>query len=385
MSDVPHVSETVALAQSLIKRRSLTPHDEGCQDLLVSYLSPLGFRTEIFCETGTINLLALHGSGRPFTLFLGHSDVVPPGDESAWKYPPFASVIAPDDSGRCMLWGRGAADMKSSDAAMTLALRDFVAVHPDHFGTVGLLITSNEEGDGAGGIKNVAAKLKTMNLVPDYCLVGEPSCNAVFGDTIKIGRRGSLTALITVHGVQGHVAYPERLVNPIHHMAALISALQEPLDHGNDVFPPTSFECTNLHAGTGAENVVPGSCTLMCNWRFNNMQSKDSIIAAVDCCIEKLKIKASIDYTLNGEPFLCPQKELCTKLQQAICTVCGQEAKLSTAGGTSDGRFIAPLGTQVLEFGPCATTIHQVNERVAIADLDKLKEIYRLLLLKLHA
>ncbi|MBU3827002.1 MAG: succinyl-diaminopimelate desuccinylase [Candidatus Anaerobiospirillum merdipullorum] len=378
------LSATVTLAQRLIKRQSLTPQDEGCQDLLFSYLKPLRFRTEVFYEAGTVNLLALHGSGAPFTLFLGHSDVVPPGEAANWTHPPFEGIIAPDESNIPMLWGRGAADMKGSDAAMTIALRDFVTAHPDHAGTVGLLITSNEEGDGIGGVKYVASKLRALNLVPDFCLVGEPSCGAQFGDTIKVGRRGSLTANITVHGVQGHVAYPERLINPIHQMASLIAALQEPLDNGNEVFPPTSFECTNLHAGTGAENVVPGTCTLMCNWRFNNLQTKDSIDAQVKQILQRLNLKAEVKYTLNGEPFLCPQGELCTKLQEAILEVCGSNATLSTAGGTSDGRFIAPLGTQVLEFGPRSATIHQVNERVAVDDLDKLMQIYLLLLEKLQ-
>ena len=382
MAEIAH-PDTVTLTQRLIRRQSITPQDEGCQDLIYSYLKPGRFRTEPFYQDGTVNLLTLHGQGGPFVLFLGHTDVVPTGERSAWSHDPFGAEIVEED-GRQMLYGRGSADMKGADAAMTIALRDFVHAHPEHKGTCALLLTSNEEGDGKGGVSYVAGKLKEQHLIPDYCLVGEPSCRDKLGDTIKVGRRGSLTAHITVKGRQGHVAYPERLINPIHQAAALIAQLQQPLDQGNEVFPPTSFECTNLHAGTGAENVVPGTCTLMCNWRFNNLQTKDSIDAQVKQILQRLNLKAEVKYTLNGEPFLCPQGELCTKLQEAILEVCGSNATLSTAGGTSDGRFIAPLGTQVLEFGPRSATIHQVNERVAVDDLDKLMQIYLLLLEKLQ-
>ncbi len=375
-------SDTVNLAARLIRRRSITPLDEGCQDLIYSYLKPLNFRTEAFYQDGTVNLLALHGKGSPFILFLGHSDVVPPGAEDKWDHPPFAADII-SVNGSPVLYGRGAADMKGSDAAMTIALRDFVQQYPNHPGTVGLLITSNEEGDGAGGIKYVAEKLKNMSLIPDYCLVGEPSCATQLGDTIKIGRRGSLTAHITVKGRQGHVAYPERLINPLHQAAALIARLMEPLDEGSTDFPPTTFECTNIKGGTGAENVVPDECWFMCNWRFNNLQSAESIESQVKKVVASLHLNCDLKFVLNGEPFLCPRAELCLKLQQAIEQVCKIKPVLSTAGGTSDGRFIAPLGTQVLEFGPCSATIHQINERVSVTDLDTLRQVYQVLLEKI--
>lgn len=369
-------SDSVTLTQRLIRRESITPSDEGCQDLVYSYLKDLHCTTEPFYKDGTVNLLVTHGSGYPFILFLGHTDVVPSGDPALWTHPPFgAKIITEGDS--AFLYGRGAADMKASDAAMTIAMRDFIKAHPHHKGTVGILLTSNEEGDGKGGVAYVASKLEKMNLIPDFCLVGEPSCNQVFGDTIKVGRRGSLTAHITVTGKQGHVAYPDRVINPIHLTAQLIERLQQPLDQGNEVFPPTSFEVTNIHAGTGAENVVPATCSFMCNWRFNNLQSKESIELAVNKAILALNLKCEVRYVLNGQPFVSAESEFCHIVQQAVEKHTGVTPVLSTSGGTSDGRFIAPLGSDVLEFGPRSLSIHQIDEKVAISEIDTLTDIYR--------
>lgn len=370
------IESVVELTKALIAKPSLTPEDAGCQELTGRILADAGFSLETVSKDGTVNLLALHGSGAPFTLFLGHTDVVPPGPAEHWTYPPFAGTVAAQD-GEELLYGRGSADMKGSDAAMTLALAAFVQAHPEHQGTVGLLLTSNEEGDGRGGVKDVAALLKERALIPDYCLVGEPSAAQTLGDTVKIGRRGSLTAHITVIGKQGHVAYPERLINPVHQAAALIARLAAPLDQGNDSFPPTSFEVTNIKAGTGAENVVPESCYFMCNWRYNNLQSPESIEHFINAAIAELKLNCRVQLKVNGLPFLSAQGALLEAVLTAIAESRPEiKPQLSTSGGTSDGRFIAPLGTQVLEFGPCASTIHQIDERVQVKDLKLLPKLY---------
>lgn len=375
-------SDTVVLTQRLIRRQSITPQDEGCQDLIYSYLKDLRFKTEPYYQDGTVNLLATHGQGGPFVLFLGHTDVVPAGEKSSWSHDPFGAEIV-QEAGRSMIYGRGSADMKGSDAAMTIALRDFVRDHPEHRGTVGLLLTSNEEGDGRGGVSYVAGRLQQQKMIPDYCLVGEPSCREVLGDTIKVGRRGSLTARITVRGTQGHVAYPERLKNPIHQTAALIALLQQPLDQGTEVFPPTSFQVTNIKAGTGAENMVPQQCWFMCNWRFNSLQSKESIQAFIEQAVAQLQLNCEVELTLNGVPFVSVQGDFCPLLQEVVAEVCGVQPELSTSGGTSDGRFIAPLGTQVLEFGPRSLSIHQIDEKTDAAELDLLTRVYYQVLARL--
>ncbi|MGN0914757.1 MAG: succinyl-diaminopimelate desuccinylase [Succinivibrio sp.] len=371
------LSNTTALAVELIKKASITPKDEGCQDLVREALTEVGFNCLTLKDSGTENLLAVHGTGSPFLLFLGHTDVVPPGDEAKWDYPPFDAVIT-KDNGKNVLHGRGSQDMKGSDAAMTIALRDFVKDNPNHKGTVGLLLTSNEEGDAKGGTPFVVDYLRKHNLVPDYCLVGEPSCSLQFGDTIKNGRRGSVTAHISVQGVQGHVAYPDRCDNAAHKAGALIALLSEEIwDNGSNFFPPSSFQVTNIKCGTGAENVVPGQCYIMCNWRFNDALSPDSIKERVDRMIDSLKIKAEIRYVVNGLPFITKGGLLLDSLKEAVNEVTGIVPKLSTAGGTSDGRFIAPLGTKVVEFGPCSDLIHKVNEAVDLTSLDLLHEIYQ--------
>lgn len=403
------MSETLELAQKLIACPSVTPDDAGCQDILEQALSAVGFKCRTLREGmyPTFNLLALHSvdpkanfegdptilknnpgpydaSGfvapGPFTIFLGHSDVVP-AKEADWHSDPFTPTIKDG-----MLYGRGAADMKGSDAAMTQALVNFVTKHPDYKGTIGLLITSNEEGDAVGGIPFVAEYLKKEHLYPTYCIVGEPSSAQVFGDTIKIGRRGSMTAHITINGKQGHVAYPEQINNAAHKGAQLIAALLEkPLDNGTEDFPPTSFNVTNVSAGVGAENVAPGTCQIMCNWRFNPLQTPVKLQRRLEKTMEQLGIFATVRYVVNGLPFISSKDgALVQALQEAVELNTKVKAELNTSGGTSDGRFIAPLGTQVVEFGPLNTTIHKSNECVAVTDLETLTKIYEHTLEKLH-
>lgn len=403
------MSETLELAQKLIACPSVTPDDAGCQDILEQALSAVGFKCRTLREGmyPTFNLLALHSvdpkanfegdpailknnpgpydaSGfvapGPFTIFLGHSDVVP-AKEADWHSDPFTPTIKDG-----MLYGRGAADMKGSDAAMTQALVNFVTKHPDYKGTIGLLITSNEEGDAVGGIPFVAEYLKKEHLYPTYCIVGEPSSAQVFGDTIKIGRRGSMTAHITINGKQGHVAYPEQINNAAHKGAQLIAALLEkPLDNGTEDFPPTSFNVTNVSAGVGAENVAPGTCQIMCNWRFNPLQTPVKLQRRLEKTMEQLGIFATVRYVVNGLPFISSKDgALVQALQEAVELNTKVKAELNTSGGTSDGRFIAPLGTQVVEFGPLNTTIHKSNECVDVTDLETLTKIYEHTLEKLH-
>ena len=373
-----HSSPVISLAEKLIACKSVTPDDAYCQKILVKRFLSAGFTVKSYKEDNsqTVNLLATHGQGKPFVLFLGHTDVVPPGDLSLWTSDPFSPTFIDDEKEGIMLQGRGSADMKGSDAAMTEALCEYVQKYPNHQGTIGLLVTSNEEGDASGGVPFVANELKKENLIPDFFFFFEPSSEKIFGDTIKVGRRGSLTAHITVIGKQGHVAYPERVHNPIHDAAKLINALNTSLDSGNEFFPATSFELTNIKSGTGAENVVPESCYFMCNWRFNNEESFDSIKEFVEKQIEKLKLNCQVRFKLNGLPFISGNSQLSKALADSILEVTGVKPNLSTSGGTSDGRFIAPLGAKVVEFGPKSATIHQINERVAVSSLDALSLIF---------
>src|SRR5574344_1047528 len=342
---IKNLSKTASLAVSLIKIPSITPNDLGCIDLVRQRLSSVNFSCLTLKDSGTDNLLATHGQGSPFFLFLGHTDVVSPGNESEWSIPPFSAKIDEID-GVSFLHGRGSQDMKGSDAAMTEALVTFVKNNPNHKGTVGLLLTSNEEGDAVGG-------------------------------TTKNGRRGSVTAHITVKGIQGHVAYPKLCDNAAHHAGRLINALSTMVwDEGSEFFPPTSFQVTNIKCGTGAENVVPGTCYIMCNWRYNDALNKDKIASLVDEIVKKEKIECSIKYVVNGLPFITKGGLLLDAVQKAISDTIGEKATVSTAGGTSDGRFIAPLGTKVVEFGPRANLIHKVNEAVELDSLDKLHDIY---------
>lgn len=407
------MSETLELAKALIARPSITPDDQGCQDLLEAELKAVGFTCRTLREHmyPAFNLLALysgedganlegdpekiknqHGSydpsgfvvPGPITLFLGHTDVVAPGDAGAWSSDPFTPT---EREG--MLYGRGAADMKGSDAAMTIALKRFVAAHPKFKGTVGLLVTSNEEGDAVGAIPYVAEWLKKEHIYPNYCVVGEPSCAQELGDTIKIGRRGSMTAHITIHGKQGHVAYPEKIDNAAHKAGRLIAALCEhKFNDATEDFPETSFNVTNINSGIGAENVAPGSAQIMCNWRFNPNQTTLKLQHLLERNLEKLRIYATVRYVINGLPFISSREGVLVQaLQNAIAQNTGRELSaidLNTLGGTSDGRFIAPLGAEVVEFGPCNGTIHQVNECVKTQDLDTLADIYEQVLTSIH-
>lgn len=368
-------TKTQELSLELIKRKSITPNDQGCQNLLADLLKQAGFECHSIQIGDTTNLIAHIGQGKPHLMFLGHTDVVSEGNSDDWSYPPFEPTLATED-GVTMLYGRGSADMKASDAAMAVALYDYVTKHKNFKGTLSYLITSNEEGDGKGGIKDMCQYLKEHNLVPDYCIVGEPSSNNVLGDEIKVGRRGSLTAIIKVIGTQGHVAYPHLVNNPIHLTSKLIDKLTQDLDKGSQYFPKTSFQVTNIKAGTGTENLVPNTCEFMCNWRFNDLQSPQSIENQVRSYIKELNLNCDLKFILNGLPFLAKDDKLIKIVQDSVYAITQLTPTLSTSGGTSDGRFIAPLGTHVIECGLVSKTIHKVNERVCFEDIEKLKNIF---------
>ncbi len=366
------MSETLELAKALIARPSVTPEDAGCMDLIVERLQPLGFEAEFLDFDDTRNLWLRRGESRPLFVFLGHTDVVPPGDPAAWTFPPFEPHVRGG-----MLYGRGAADMKGSVAAFTAACRRFVEKHPDHAGSIAILLTSDEEGLAVNGVVRVVEVLQARDEVIDWCLVGEPSSEERLGDVVKIGRRGSLNGFLRVFGVQGHVAYPHKARNPIHEFApALNHLVNEVWDHGNRYFPPTSFQIANIEAGTGAENVIPGQLDAQFNFRFSTELTAGEIQRRVGEILDHYGLDYELDWRLSGNPFLTATDEIIGAVQQALREVLGREAELSTGGGTSDGRFIAPTGAQVLELGPVNATIHQVNERVAVADLEALTEVY---------
>ncbi|MBQ9274742.1 MAG: succinyl-diaminopimelate desuccinylase [Succinivibrio sp.] len=380
-----HCTPTEELACKLVKIPSVTPADLGCQDLLAAPLQACGFKIiKLPCQDVN-NLLALHGEGTPFTLFLGHTDVVPPGERASWRHEPFLGECVEYD-GQPVLYGRGSADMKTGDAAMTMALCDFVTARPDHPGTVGLLITSNEEGDARGGTPYALEYLKAQQLIPDYCMIAECSCERVFGDEIKNGRRGDCNATLVIAGKQGHVALPEHCLNAAHEAARFITAmLAHPLDLGDRYFPPSSFQISNMHCGTGADNVVPGSCTLRCNFRYNNQQNYESLQAHTQAVLEAEGIRAELDWQPEGLPFFTPEGAFTRAVQHSVAQVLGITPTFSARGGTSDGRFVAQLGTQVIEFGPVSSTIHQADERVSWEVIEQLKQIYELSLHRLCA
>jgi succinyl-diaminopimelate desuccinylase len=371
---MPPMSDVLDLACELIRRRSVTPDDAGCQALLAGRLQHAGFRVEHLCYGEVDNLWATHGSGAPTLAFLGHTDVVPTGPESAWRHPPFAAAV---DSGR--LYGRGAADMKGSVAAMTVALERFVAAHPDHPGRVALLLTSDEEGPAnLDGVRRVAEHFRASGERIDWCVVGEPSAKRTLGDLIRVGRRGSLSGTLTVRGVQGHVAYPEKALNPIHAFApALAELAAERWDEGNADFPPTSFQVSNLNAGTGANNVIPGELVALVNFRFCTASRAEDLRARTEGILRRHGLDFSLDWNLSGEPFLTPPGGRLRQAVVAVCReLCGTEPEQSTGGGTSDGRFIAPLGAEVVELGPVNATIHKVDECVEVAELERVPGLY---------
>ena len=364
--------DTLELAKALIARPSVTPQDAGCQEIIAERLGAAGFRAEPLRFGEVDNLWLRRGRGAPLLTFLGHSDVVPPGPEASWHSPPFEPVVR---DGK--LYGRGAADMKGSLAAMVTAVEAFLARHPDHEGSLAVLVTSDEEGPSVDGTARVVETLQGRGEAIDWCVVGEPSSERELGDTIKNGRRGSLSARLTVHGQQGHVAYPERADNPIHRMAPILAELVATRwDAGNAHFPPTSLQFSNIHAGTGANNVVPGELEALFNLRYSTELSSAQIRTRVEAILARHGLNYALEWELSGEPFLTPSGELVAATVAAVAEVAGREPRLSTAGGTSDGRFIAPTGAQVVELGPVNESIHKVDEHVAVADLPRLARMY---------
>ena len=368
--------DTLSLAQSLIARRSLTPADDGCQEILIERLEKLGFHIERMRFGEVDNLWARRGTTAPLLCLAGHTDVVPTGPLEQWDSDPFTPTIR---DGK--LYGRGAADMKSSLAAFITAIEVFVTQHANHQGSIALLITSDEEGIAVDGTVKVVETLKARGELLDYCIVGEPTCTETLGDTIKNGRRGSLSGNLTIKGIQGHIAYPHLAKNPIHLAAPAIAELaQTQWDRGNEYFPPTTWHISNIHGGTGATNVIPGALNLLFNFRFSTASTVESLQNRVYEILDKHGLDYDLQWELSGKPFLTPKAELAGAMLAAIVEVTGIEPQLSTSGGTSDGRFIADICTQVIEFGPRNATIHKLNEHVAVDDLDKLSRIYQLIM-----
>ncbi|MEA2079445.1 MAG: succinyl-diaminopimelate desuccinylase [Pseudomonadota bacterium] len=373
------MSETLELVKDLVSCASVTPEDAGCQTLMLERLETIGFRSENLAFGDVSNFWARRGEHAPLLVFAGHTDVVPPGPLEQWHSDPFTPDIRDG-----MLYGRGAADMKGSLAAMITACEAFVAAHPDHRGSIGFLITSDEEGPAVDGTLKVVDHLVKKGEHIDLCLVGEPSSSQRAGDVIKNGRRGSLNGSLLVQGKQGHVAYPHLASNPVHLAApALAELIGIEWDQGNAHFPPTSFQISNLQAGTGAENIIPGDLNVMFNLRFSTALTEQKIRERIHAILDRYQLDYTLEWRLSGEPFLTPAGELVDAAREAIREVIDIETMLSTSGGTSDGRFIAPTGAQVLELGPINATIHQVNECVAVTALDELSEIYRRILEKL--
>jgi succinyl-diaminopimelate desuccinylase len=367
-----HPGSTLALARELISRRSLTPDDAGCQDLLVDRLQPLGFRIERIDSKGVSNLWARHGTAKPILCFAGHTDVVPTGPLDAWHTDPFAPT---QQDG--LLFGRGAADMKTGLAAFVTAAETFVQRHPDHPGSVALLITSDEEGVATDGTVKVVDWLKSRNERIDYTVIGEPSSTEIFGDTIRNGRRGSLSAHLRVRGVQGHIAYPHLAINPIHLAAPALAELAGTVwDHGNEHFPATSFQISNIHGGTGAFNVIPGTVDVYFNFRFATASTADSLRQRTEEVLTRHGLQVDITWTNAGKPFITSRGALINTLSAAVERVTGVVPQLSTSGGTSDGRFICDICDQIAEFGPINASIHKIDEHITLGDIDRLHTIY---------
>lgn len=380
---------TLDLALDLLRRPSVTPEDAGCQKLMIARLEALGFQVERLRFGNVDNFWARLGDQERLFTFAGHTDVVPPGPLAQWQSPPFAPEIRDG-----FLYGRGAADMKGSLAAMITACERFLATHPHPNGSIAFLITSDEEGVAVDGTVKVIERLEARGEKIRWCLVGEPSCLAQLGDTIKNGRRGSLNGRLVLRGIQGHVAYPHRAQNPIHAIGPiLITLTDEVWDQGHEFFPPTSFQISNLHSGTGADNVIPGDLDLLFNFRFSpavtveQLQERTRLIVETALLNEEIKTGQVFQYDLEwrppGLPFFTPPGDLVEATIAAVRAETGLEPELSTSGGTSDGRFIAPTGAQVIEFGPLNATIHKINERVATADLERLSRIYEGVLVRL--
>lgn len=367
------MSKTLALTEQLIALDSVTPEDKGCQGSLISLLAPLGFQCETIQSGEVTNLWARRGTSRPVLVFAGHTDVVPTGPVAQWQSAPFAPTHR---DGK--LYGRGAADMKTSIAAFVVATEEFVAAHPDHQGSIAFLITSDEEGPATDGTVVVCNRLKERGEHIDYCIVGEPTSSAVLGDTIKNGRRGTMSGKLTVKGVQGHIAYPQLAKNPIHLAAPALTALvNEVWDQGNEYYLPTSWQMSNIHGGTGASNVIPGEVVIDFNFRFSTASTAEGLQQRVHAILDKHQLQYELKWTVGGHPFLTPKGSLSDALAQAIHDETGVTTELSTTGGTSDGRFIAKICPQVVEFGPINASIHKIDEHIKIADIDPLKNIFR--------
>jgi succinyl-diaminopimelate desuccinylase len=370
---------TLTLARQLIERRSVTPVDAGCLDLITARLEPLGFRCERIGANGVDNLWARRGERAPLLCLAGHTDVVPTGPLEHWTSDPFAPTIRDG-----VLYGRGASDMKTSLAAFVTAIERFVAAHPRHEGSIAVLFTSDEEGPAVDGTVKVVEALKDRGEKPDYCVVGEPTCVSRLGDMIKNGRRGSLSGKLVVKGVQGHVAYPHLAKNPVHDFGpALTELAAAEWDRGNEFFPPTTWQISNLAAGTGANNVIPGELHVKFNFRFSTASTLESLQTRVVGILDKHGLKYDLDWSYDGRPFVTKPGDLVDAVGRAIKTVTGLETKLSTTGGTSDGRFLADICPQVIEFGPPNATIHKVNECIAVADIEPLSRIYEQILVNL--
>jgi succinyl-diaminopimelate desuccinylase len=375
-------SATIELTQDLIRRRSVTPEDCGCQQVMIDRLVAIGFRIEKLRFGDVDNFWAVRGTQGPTLCFAGHTDVVPTGPEENWQLPPFDAEIKTESNGD-YLYGRGAADMKGSLAAMVVAVERFVAMNPNHSGQIAFLITSDEEGIAVNGTVKVVEWLREKDMLPEWCLVGEPSSTALCGDVIKNGRRGSLGCQLTVKGLQGHVAYPHLADNPVHRAApALAELAAEEWDQGNDFFPATSFQISNINGGTGATNVIPGELEIIFNFRFSTELTEQQLIQRTEQILNKHGLEYNANWNLSGLPFLTAEGDLVSATVASIAEVTGRQAELSTAGGTSDGRFIAPHGVQVIELGPVNATIHKIDENISVDDLNTLTDIYQTLLTK---
>jgi succinyl-diaminopimelate desuccinylase len=373
------VTEVLELTKALIARASITPDDAGCQALVAERLQRVGFQCEHLRFGAVDNLFATHGSDGPVLVLLGHTDVVPTGPPDTWSSHPFHPEVRAG-----VLYGRGAADMKGSVAAFVLALERFVALHPGHPGTVGLLLTSDEEGDAVDGVRKVADAFRARKQRIDWCITGEPSSKAKLGDLVRVGRRGTLSATLTVKGVQGHVAYPEKARNPIHQaLPALAELAARRWDDGFDSFPPTSFQISNVLAGTGANNVIPGELRVVFNLRYNPAWRAEQLEQACEAVLIAHGLDYNVDWHRGGEPFHTPEGPLRAAARDVLATFAGSAPEESTGGGTSDARFIAPLGAQCIEVGPVNATIHKVDECVSVADLEALPDLYLALIERL--
>jgi succinyl-diaminopimelate desuccinylase len=373
------MTEVLALTGELIRRRSVTPHDEGCQELIAARLQRVGFACERLRFGEVDNLWATHGSGSPVLVLLGHTDVVPPGPVGDWASDPFQPTVRDG-----VLYGRGAADMKGSVAAFVIALEQFVAAHPQHSGTVALLVTSDEEGDAIDGVRRVADLFRARGQSIDWCITGEPSSTRKLGDLLRVGRRGTLSATLAVKGVQGHVAYPDKARNPIHQaLPALAELAARRWDEGYETFPPTSLQISNFNAGTGANNVIPGDARILFNLRYNPNWNAAQLETEIGAVLDTHGLEYDLYWHRGGEPFYTPEGRLRAVAREVLGEFAGAAPEESTAGGTSDARFIAPLGAQCIEVGPVNASIHKVDENVSVADLEELPLLYRTLVERL--